>query len=328
MSGAPTVLRRTPDAPEPGGSEPGPITLMDGGMGQELLARSGRRPTPLWSAEVMRAEPDLVERIHLDSIRAGARVIIVNSYSATRCRLARQGAEDAFEGLQWLACDLAARARDAAGAAGAEVAIAGCLPPLEWSYRPNANADPDDLAEAYGEIAALQGPHVDLMLAETIPSAIEGRGAVLGATLAGRPIWLAWTVADDPRAVLRSGENLTSAAEAVADLPVAAVLLNCSTPEAITTAMPALAAVADGRPFGAYANGFAGIAASFAPGTTVAELETRSDLSPEAYAEAAFSWLPHGATILGGCCEVSVAHIAHLAERLRAAGHAIRSGRC
>ena len=37
--------------------------------------------------------------------------------------------------------------------------------------------------------------------------------------------------------------------------------------------------------------------------------------SPEAYADFAEDWAELGATILGGCCEVSPAHIAELARR-------------
>ena len=37
----------------------------------------------------------------------------------------------------------------------------------------------------------------------------------------------------------------------------------------------------------------------------------------------ALRWVEMGATIVGGCCEVGPAHIRHLAERLRVAGHQI-----
>ena len=59
------------------------VTLTDGGMGQELLRRSKTPPTPLWSARVLIDEPALVRDLHADFIRAGARVITINSYAAT-----------------------------------------------------------------------------------------------------------------------------------------------------------------------------------------------------------------------------------------------------
>ncbi len=67
------------------------IVLTDGGMGQELIRRSGKEPTPLWSARVLLDEPELVRDLHVDFIRAGARVITINTYSATPERLARDG---------------------------------------------------------------------------------------------------------------------------------------------------------------------------------------------------------------------------------------------
>ena len=79
-----------------------------------------------------------------------------------------------------------------------------------------------------------------------------------------------------------------------------------------------------GKPFGAYANGFTHISGNFlkdAP--TVKELTHRHDLTPEKYGDFAMSWVAMGATIIGGCCEVGPAHIRHLAERLKAAGHTI-----
>ena len=297
------------------------VILMDGGMGQELLRRSGRAPTPLWSAEVMMHEPELVEDLHLDFIRAGARTITVNAYSATRPKLAREGAEDRFEALQRTACEIAARARDRSGEA---VTITGCLPPLKASYRPEVTDPLDRIEAAYAEIAALQSPFVDVMLAETMGSAEEAKGAARGAAAgaAGKPIWVAWTLADDTGARLRSGERLAQANAALDGLPVAARLLNCSRPEAIDAAMHELADL--GGPFGAYANGFSGISDAFQPGGTVDVLEARTDLGPAAYAEHAMRWVEAGAAVVGGCCEVGPAHIAEIARRLEAAGHAVR----
>ena len=203
------------------------ITLLDGGMGQELIKRSPGGPTALWSARVMMDDPELVKDVHLDYIRAGARVITVNAYSATRDRLEPPGFGDRFEELQRRACELALRARDESGE---EVAIAGCLPPLMWSYRPDLAGSSDQTAAIYAEIARLQAPHVDLILCETMSSADQGLGAVRGALAGGggKPVWVAWTLRDDDSGRLRSGETLAEAAAVLDGLPVAARLLNCS----------------------------------------------------------------------------------------------------
>lgn len=294
------------------------ITLMDGGMGQELLRRWNQPPTPLWSARVMMDAPELVQQLHLDFIRAGARMITVNAYSVTRCRLEPQGAGELFGKLQQLACDLANRARDASGV---DVTIAGCLPPLKWSYRPDL-ADPAEReAVAYDEIARLQRRHVDLILCETMASASQARGAALGASDSGLPVWVAWTLADDASGHLRSGDTLAQAQAALDGLPVTARLVNCSKPESVAAALPALTALPG--PWGAYANGFTDIATDFAPGTTVTKLAARTDLGPEAYADHAMGWLDAGLTLVGGCCEVGPDHIKALADRLVAQGHSI-----
>ncbi len=297
------------------------VVLMDGGMGQELLRRSGLPPTPLWSADVMMQRPELVEELHLDFIRAGARVITVNAYSVTRCRLSRAGAEDRFEDLQRIACEVACRARDRSGE---DVTIAGCLPPFRWSYRPDL-ADPSEGSAAqYAEVAALQSPHVDVLLCETMGSADEAKGAVSGASAQGKPVWVSWTLLDDDLALLRSGETLAEANAALDGLPVQARMVNCSTPEAVTAAMPALRAL--GGPVGAYGNGFTGISEDFGPGTTVTVLKVREDLGPESYAEHAMRWVSSGAALVGGCCEVGPRHIAELARRLADVGHEITGG--
>ena len=101
-----------------------------------------------------------------------------------------------------------------------------------------------------------------------------------------------------------------------------AVLVNCSAPEAIPAALDVLAQA--GKPYGAYANGFEQITEAFlGKKPTVDALSKRRDFTPEVYADHAMSWVEHGATIIGGCCEVSPAHIAEIAVRLRAAGHEI-----
>ncbi len=303
------------------------VILLDGGMGQELIKRSPAEPTALWSAEVMMHMPELVQQVHLDFIRAGARMITVNAYSCTRDRLEPHGHGAEFEALQRRACELAGAARDASGE---DVAIAGCLPPLAWSYRPELANDPDEIAPLYAEIAALQAPHVDLFLCETMSHSGQALGAARGALEGGggKPVWVSWSLADDRSCRLRSGESIAEAAARLEGLAVGARLLNCSVPEAIEAAMPDLASVSVplGAPFGAYANGFTGIAADYGPGATVRALSGRDDLTPDAYAEIALGWVEAGATIVGGCCEIGPAHIETLAHRLAEAGHEIAGG--
>ncbi|CCV07587.1 Homocysteine S-methyltransferase [Mesorhizobium metallidurans STM 2683] len=292
------------------------VILTDGGMGQELVRRSKSEPTPLWSARVLIDEPDLVRDLHAEFIRAGARVITINTYSATPERLAREGAEDLFGSLQKRGIELARQARDDAG----DAAIAGCLSPLFGSYAPALTISFQETLDTYRRIVAEQAEGVDLFLCETMASAEEARAAVTAASESGKPVWVSWTLADHGTPRLRSGEAIAAAASALGDLPVAARLINCCRPEAISAALPELITL--GGPVGAYANGFTSIEA-LKHGTTVDVLHARHDLGPDAYADEAIGWVEAGAGIVGGCCEVGPAHIAALRDRLEQAGYQI-----
>jgi homocysteine S-methyltransferase len=174
----------------------------------------------------------------------------------------------------------------------------------------------------YAEIAGLLGPHVDLILCETMSSVAQAEGALIGAAAGGVPVWLSVTVDDADGTRLRSGEPVSALAPVIATYRPAALLANCSVPEAMAAAMAELARF--GLPFGAYANGFTHIAPAFlADSPTVDALEARHDLTPEVYAAMAMGWVAQGATIVGGCCEVGPRHIAALADALRGAGHQI-----
>ena len=295
------------------------VILMDGGMGQELVRRSPDQLTQLWGGAVLRDHPEIVGQLHQDFLRAGASAIITNSYSLSRPRLARDGQEDSLAQLQNLACEVACEAIDTMGA---DVLLAGSLPPLNGSYHPNSVPPVEEAAKQFAEIALLQAPFVEVLMLETMSSIREALGGLAGAKKGGKPIWLAFTTDDDDGTKLRSGETLADALDAVAGADnLAAVLLNCTRPEAIDQGLPTLAKC--GLPFGAYANGFSRIATNYLPGATVDELTARKDLTPEAYADFALGWVERGATIVGGCCEVGPAHIAHLAQRLAAAGYTI-----
>jgi S-methylmethionine-dependent homocysteine/selenocysteine methylase len=280
------------------------VILTDGGMGQELLRRSGATPTPLWSAKVLMDEPALVRDLHADFIRAGARVITLNTYAATPERLEREGVGDMFVPLQKAGIELAQQARDAVGT---EVTIAGCLPPLFGSYSPKLTIPFENTVAIYRRIVAEQADRVDLFLCETMASAEEGLAAATAACESGKPVWVSWTLADGETSLLRSGEPLDHAAAAIAHLPVAARLVNCSRPETVTAALRDLRAL--GGTFGAYANGFTAVEA-LKHGGTVEVLDAREDLDPFTYADFALGWAEVGANIVGGCCEVGPDHIA------------------
>lgn len=294
------------------------VTLLDGSIGQELVKRSGSRATPLWSTSVMMDAPELVGAVHGDYFNAGATVATTNTYAVHTSRLERVGLEDQHGTLM----DAALMQAEAARATHGSGRIAGSLGPLLASYRPDLQPAVEMSAERFGIIAGKMAGRVDLLLAETVSSLQEAEGVFAGTADAQEPLWIAFSVDDDDGTRLRSGEAVADILPLVAKHKPQAVLLNCSTPEAISAGLPVLSET--GLPFGAYANGFTKISDGFkADFPTVDALEQRTDLTPQAYADFALSWVDQGATIIGGCCEVGPAHISEIAARLKAAGHTI-----
>lgn len=285
------------------------ITLLDGGLGQELVARSGK-VTPLWSVQALLDNPDLVGQVHADYFAAGAEIATTNTYSVLPDRLQAQGLEHRLEELTAIACNQAEAARDANGSGQ----IAGSLGPIGFSYQPDKCPAADEAAEIYHRVCRAQSRHVDFFIAETMASVEQVRGALMGTAGFGKPVWIAVTVDDTDGSRLRSGEPLVELFPLLKEYSADAVLINCSIPEAVSTGIPCLSN--DFIPVGAYANGFTAISKEFdAIGATVDLLESRTDLGPAAYAEFVDQWIIDGASIVGGCCEVGPAHIAELNDR-------------
>lgn len=285
------------------------IVLLDGGMGRELRFRGVAVPETIWSAAALMSEPEVVRQIHLDFIAAGADVITTNTYGVIREDLAKEGIEHRFAELNTLACRLAVEARDMSNR---RVAVAGSLPPLRGSYRPDRVGPEAVIERLYREQAELLAPSVDLLLCETMSSAAEGRAAARAACATGKPVWVAWTLHEDRSGRLRSGETVGRAIAALKDLPVSGFLVNCCAPESITRVMPSLAAQGAER-VGGYANTFAPIPEDWTldgDKDTDGLLALRTDLGPEAYAAHVADWLAAGATVVGGCCGTRPAHIA------------------
>jgi S-methylmethionine-dependent homocysteine/selenocysteine methylase len=294
------------------------ITLLDGGMGQEMTTRSGDEPTPLWSTQVMIDHPGLAQAIHADYFAAGATVATTNTYAIHHDRLLRAGLDHRFADLHMQAVAEARAARDAHGSGR----VAGSLGPLVASYRPDTHPPHDEAVAKYAEIARLNGPYVDVFIAETVASLAHARAVMEGAKVGGKPVWLSVTVDDDDGTKLRSGEAVADLRRVAWHGNAGAVLANCSAPEAMAAAMGVFRGF--GLPFGAYANGFISITKDFLKDSpTVAALSARPEMTPELYADFAMIWVGMGATIIGGCCETGPAHIAELARRLRAAGYRI-----
>ncbi|MCF7802710.1 MAG: homocysteine S-methyltransferase family protein [Candidatus Marinimicrobia bacterium] len=297
------------------------IVLLDGGVGQEIYKRAGKPATPMWSAQVMMDNPEVVKDVHQDFIKAGASIITMNSYTCTPTRLKRDGQVQLFETLQLQALDIASRAREELGVSAEHVSIAGCLPPLIGSYTVDERTF-SELKSEYEQIVAIQAPHVDLFLIETISNVKEAKAAVEAARHGGKPVWLSFTLSDDNPNQLRSGETIDEALHSLKKYPLGALLFNCSFPETIGQGLLSITHL--DMPYGGYANGFTSVD-PLQPGGTADQLSARTDLDEKKYASHIMDWIQTGATVIGGCCEVGPSYIDYIFQQLQSENYTIVS---
>ena len=191
------------------------------------------------------------------------------------------------------------------------VSIVASLPPLNASYDHTVAPDFESAYAQYRELVGLQKARVDAFLLETMSNIAEASAGAKALRDEGVMGAVAFTVSDSDASVLRSGESLEEAIEAVMPFAPDVILINCSIPEMVTEGLKIVAK--SGVRFGGYANGFTSVEA-LVPGSTVDRLSQRKDLGPEEYLEFVKTWIDLGAEVIGGCCEIGPSHIAAIAD--------------
>ena len=267
--------------------------LMDGGTGSEIqrrgvaIARGWDTAGDInsWSARALGEAPDVVREVHEDYLKAGADIIITNSFWANRTRMGMDGMADRSEEYTRLAGEIAVAARDAVNP---DAYVAGGIAPPK-------NEAPQNGPELAEQAAVLAEAGVDVMLAEYVGSVNDCVVAVEAVGSVGLPVFLG---------VKHVTKNLADAdrlVEALKGRRVDCILAMCSAPEHISATLPGLRAAFDG-PIGAYANiGYLYY--------TTAEDDLFGEHTPDRYAEYGRHWLDIGAQIVGGCCATGPEHI-------------------
>ena len=286
------------------------MIVMDGSMGNELLARRSDLVTGLWSAQYLIDAPELVKEIHLDYINAGADLIITNTYSTIPSYLSKQKAEDKMPELIHLAGKLA---REAVKDSKKKVTVAGSLPPLEESYRPDLVIDKEEAVPIYETLIKELTPYVDIFICETMSSIKEMQHVIQALQNLDnvKPVWISWSLKEDKKNQLRSGESINEAFNASASIKPEAYLFNCTDPFAITEGLKELKELTQ-KPIGGYPNVF-----NVPDGWTLdndVQVSLR-DLSVEKFLEFAEEWRNLGATIIGGCCGIGPKFIKAVADK-------------
>lgn len=288
------------------------IEILDGGMGRLLEAIGAPFRLPEWSALSLIEAPDYVTQAHQLFAQSGASILTTNSYGLVPGMI---GQERFASEAQTLAARAGALARQVADKYS-HVRVAGSIPPLFESYRPELYQEEQAEAILRPLITGLT-PFVDLWLIETQSSVQESLVALREIRRYSQaPIYISYTLKDEvgriSPAELRSGEDIAEMVQRVLPEGVAAILFNCSQPEvmsdAIRKTVDAIKHSAwPGTHVGVYANAFMPEPPSDVPYAGISLL--RPDMDPPHYLGWAQKWKDDGATIIGGCCGIGPEHI-------------------
>jgi S-methylmethionine-dependent homocysteine/selenocysteine methylase len=299
----------------------GELVIIDGGMGSQLQAEGVPMDDAAWSARVNLEQPEVVQRVHEEYIRAGAEVIIANTYAASRAGLAPAGLGGRVAEANRNAVRAALQARDAAAAR--PVAVAGsmssfCPIAMESAALGSplggpAAEDPrfPTLADFREQAQLLAEAGADLIALEMIDARGYGRAALQAAAETGLPVWLG--ISPDRRAdgtlgtlpELGDGDSFEELLTALVDPAPAAVTVMHASPGVSLDAIEIIRRHHAG-PIGVYAE-----TGSWQPPNWVFD-----GLTPGEYLQQAVGWADHGAQLIGGCCGTGPEHIRVLADGL------------
>jgi len=276
------------------------VVVCDGAMGTML--HTAGVPLDRSLPELNLSRPALVRDLHAAYVSAGARILQTNTFGANRLRLAAAGLEDSVSEINIAGARLA---REAAQRAVHPVLVAGSVGPAVSApavRRLPASARADTLRE---QIAAL-GDWVDLLILETFGDLESLVQAVeVAASESDLPVIAQLTFGDDGRTL--RGEDPAEAAAVLAELPVAALGANCTVGPAVLVGVVDELARATGLPISVQPN--AGL-----PQRLGSKL--RYARNAAYFGDAAQRFVAAGATLVGGCCGTTPAHV-------RAISHAI-----
>jgi len=250
----------------------------------------------LWSAQALFDSEGLetLTQIHADYARAGAEILVTNTFRTNHRALQRAGRADAWIDLNRRAVEAAREG--AARASSSRTLVAGGLAPLEDCYLPELAPDERTCHGEHrrqAELLARLG--VDLIIVETMNSGREARAALRAGVETGLGVLI--SLCPEPPAHLLSGEALADVVPRLIELggeSLEGVLLNCATPDVMDACYPELIEIAGRVPFGLYPH-------LGQPDDEVG-WKLPEDGRPRPLTERLLPWLDKGSRYVGGCC--------------------------
>ena len=281
----------------------GEVIILDGGTGTELEKRGVPMNGDAWNGAALLTHPHVIQEIHEDYIRAGADVIITNTFSTSRHVLERAGLGQHFKELNAGAAKIARQAREIADR---PVYIAGGISTTSfWKGQPAPEVARVNFSEQ-AEILAEGG--CDLIILEMMRDIQYTKIALEAGLKTGLPVWVGFSIkiTDDGPVLIFSEEPFANGVEAIAPLGGSVMGIMHTLTEDIE---PSLRILKEGwsGPTMIYAHSGHFVM----PNWHFIDI-----ISPEDYAAEAQKWVQQGVSIIGGCCGIGPEHIRVLKERL------------
>ncbi len=297
---------------------PGTI-LLDGGLATELEARGCDIGTELWSAGLLRSDPQAIIDVHRAYLDAGAQCIISASYQASRQGFMSLGMSvQAADELITSSVSLAKMARqqylddnpgtDPLPIVAASVGPYGATLHDGSEYTGNYGVGRDAIRRFHEErLAILDRAGADVLACETIPDYQEAQVLCELLEDVRSPAWISFSCRDER--CINDGTPVEKVASLFRDHPrVQAVGINCTPPRLILRLIEQIKVAAPDKAIVVYPNSGEKYNA-----------EKRSwsgTVSPVECAVAAKAWRDAGAKLIGGCCRMGPQHIAAMSEYL------------
>ena len=284
-------------------AEPGAI-VADGAMGTMLFAAGLQfgDPPEVWNL----SHPDVVRRIHRSYLDAGSRILMTNTFGANRLRLGLHNLEGRVGELNQTAAILL---RGEVDGSGRRALVAGDIGPSGAIMAPTGTLDYDEAVEIFAEQAAsLVAGGVDVIWIETMSDLKEIRAAIEGVRRVAPGIPLIATMTFDTRGHTMMGVSPEQAVVALSAWGADAVGGNCGNgPDELLNVVGRMRAAAPEALL---------VAKSNAGMPELVDMRAVYRTDPETMATCAVAMRDAGATIIGGCCGTTPAHLAEMARRL------------
>ena len=293
--------------------------ILDGGMGQELLAKGLVSKGTLWSASGLIEEKyhQLVIDTHLKFINAGADVIVTNSFSTRRVRMQQNKVLNLFNFVNQKAGELAIKAKEISKK---NVLIAGSLPAQNDTYQVD-NRERKIIEKDFFDQASIIAPYIDFFYLDVISSSKELELALIVIEKLNKPVLVGLHIKKDGK--LPSKETITEVVKKYKGDNWLGVVTACVSLEIIEKTIHENSKL--DIPFGFKANLWGkeeplsqknfNIAKFNEIGTNPnIALGVRKDITSKIFYDFSKKIMEKGATILGGCCETGPDHIREISK--------------